>query len=482
MLTHDDHDSHYVVSRLHENQWSERSYKAGSLADITFFPDDAYYFTRNGFAGRHRRTDEARQVNALMFDIDCHGSNPRASVSLVIAALSNAFAGGHMPLPSLQVDTGRGVQLYYVLEKATPCKTKGGTANSKGLDFVRDVEAGLSDRFKEIVSGIKGAEVDESVYDLARVGRIPGTWNPKANRPAQLIGHSFAFHTLGSLLTYRRTANTAPKRTSARVIMFNRLMTLRLKNLEKLQRLRGYNCHGTRESMCFVHYNTATQIYGPDAAFAHTMAFNAQFTHPLPEADIAQIKRSVDRVVIQFGSHKGEMGFYPLRLENLIEKLRMTQQEAENAGFFDNSRQAKRQQAKTDTAQKRQARNVRIVQLFEQGKLTQQQIADESGCSLRTVSSVVNAWKTQNNKSGRSAVLLRDLAATALNTSGDNYANNCPTGWSVVSLLPREVASLAPKKTSSEALSFSYFAKNDTPKAPGPICVPIVLPIQVASR
>lgn len=483
MLTHDDHGSHYVVSQLRNESWIERAYRAQDLVDLKFNPTSAYYITRNGFTGRHRRVQDARQVNALMFDIDCHGKNPRASVPLVIAALANAFATNSLPLPSLQVDTGRGVQVYYVLEKATPCKTRSGAVNSKGLDYVRDVEQGLSERLKRLIAHIPGAQVDESVYDLARVGRIPGTWNPKANCYAKLIGHSFAFHTLASLLAYRHTpAQRLSQPKTGRMIRFDRLMTLRLNNVENLQKLRGYDCHGSRESLCFVHYNTATQIYGPDAAFAHTLAFNARFNHPLPEADIAQIKRSVDNVTIMHGSHKGERGFYPLCMQSLMEKLRMTQEEALAAGFLSTNRQQVRAQAKADTAQRRNERNQAIVNLCTMQGFTQKAAATQIGCSIRTVASVMAAWRANKNEGDHSAILLKDLAAAALECRSQEHANNCHTGWSVVPSLQIEKPLLGFSDASFEAYRLPYFAKNATPIAPGPIWVPMVLPMHVASR
>lgn len=483
MLTHDDHNSNYVVSRLQDGSWVERAYRAEDLTDLRFDPNSAYYITRNGFTGRHRRVQDARQVNALMFDIDCHGKNPRASVPLVIAALSNAFATASLPLPSLQVDTGRGVQLYYVLQKATPCRTRSGAINAKGLDYVHDVEMGLSERLKRLIAHIPAAQVDESVYDLARVGRIPGTWNPKAKCNARLIGHSFAFHTLASLLAYRHTpAPQSARPKTGRMIVFDRLMTLRLTNVENLQKLRNCDCHGSRESLCFVHYNTATQIYGPDAAFAHTLAFNARFTHPLPEADIAQIKRSVDNVTVVHGKHKGEKGFYPLSLQSLIEKLRMTQEEAYAAGFFSSSRQLVRAQAKQDTTQRRDKRNQAIVALCSSHGFTQKAAADHVGCSVRTVASVMAAWRAQNTKDDHNRVLLKDLAAAALKACTHEHAKKCPTSWSVVPTHSIEKPLVAFQEGPITAYLPFYLAKNTNPIAPGPIWVPNVLPKQVASR
>ena len=456
ILTHDDHNSNYILARCANGSWSERVVRAGGYRSLAFGDKASYYLTRNGFTGSKRLVSRTRQVNALMFDIDCHGDNGAMVLPDLTAVMYDAFADGTLPQPSLFVFTGRGLHVYYVLDRATPYRVTGGGVNERGLKYLRDVEAGLADRIREVVAPIPGAEVDASVFDFARVARVPGSWNEKAGVACTLLSYSWDYHSLSGLAAYRSKkpaasriapAGQAGPRNRGRVLRFDRLMSARLRKVEELQAHRGFDCQGSRENMCFVYYNTATQIYGPDTALDMALAFNRRFRSPLPESDIAAIKRTVDNVTIEHGFHKGERGFYPLSAHNLCDKLNMSAEEAGEVRFFASKRVEDRLAAKAATRDKRQKRNAEIVRLYATKGLTQKEIVEtlrstELACCLRTVATVLSAANARRARkedlrtAARRALESKPATAATREAQASEHAKSWPTGCSVVPSIP----------------------------------------------
>ena len=417
LITHDDHGSSYILARSDGRVWSERVVRAGQGDRLSFADDASYFLTHNGFVGTRRRVDQTRQINAIMLDIDCHGDDFADTVTALGARLDEAFACGFLPRPTMLVNSGRGYHAYYVLDRATPFRVKGGGYNQRGVKFVGDVTRNLSALYQMAIDDVEGAEVDRCVYDLARVARVPGSYNPAARQRCALVFSDGGYWSLRDLVRYRSlapspaqarcanasptgvsTASTAatPGGTSGRraprgmLITFDRVLVSRLRKVRDLQEYRHFSCVGSRDNLCFVFYNTATQIYGPARARQLLGAFNARFVAPLPDKDLDQIARTVDNVVIKYGVHAGERGFYPLSAQTVVEKLGLTADEVEALRFFDSKRREDRAAARLQTRRRREARNAKIIELYESGSMTQAAVAKAVGCSLRTVSSVLN--------------------------------------------------------------------------------------------
>lgn len=390
-LTHDDRDSYYVVAWTSDGRWHQRAYRGESL-DFDLVPkSESVYMTRNGFTTSVRDVAHCRQVNAMMFDIDCHDGDFERVIPVALDVIRRAVERGRLPHPTITVDTGRGIQVYYVLERSTSTRKSDGTANDAGLSYFRDVEAGLASAFEAEISDIKGLTLDPSAFDLARVGRVPGTINPKAGRMCELV-ETGPYHELAALRKYARAAHspTPTRKRRASASSDSSLLRSRLFAIERLQRHRSFDCRGSRENMCFVFYNTATQIHGPQRALDLTLRFNARFSYPLPPTDIEQIARTVDSVVIRYGRHAGERGFYPLSAKSVVGKLMMTDDETLAVGFFGSARKRKRAHATLRRKAARDSRNERIVHEYKMGR-TLDQVANIVKCSRRTVASVLSS-------------------------------------------------------------------------------------------
>lgn len=396
ILLHDDRSSFYVLSSDESGTWADTPVKRSQLPYQHFDSSSNYYITHNGFSDRRRKLESTRQINALFYDLDCHGASRFECRRLVAEAqrlIQGAVESERLPQPTMLVDSGRGLHLYYVLDHSIPYRLKQGgvlKVNEKGLAYFHDVQLRLAAVLDELLAGLDGIDVDRAVFDHTRVSRIPGTYNAKAGCYARLVSSADSYCHLADLDDYRPASvpvrapqpATKPKAT---VIRFNRLMMARLKKVAELQEHRGFACQGTRELMSFVYYNTAVQIYERSDAKRRLEAFNARFNQPLPSTELEGIYNSVDTVV----NIKGEKGHYILSAETLIRLLDLTQQEMDELQFFASKRVAERAESKRKTREKRVERNRRICTLYSTGDLTQQQVADAVGCSVRTVCSVL---------------------------------------------------------------------------------------------
>jgi DNA-binding transcriptional regulator YiaG len=405
LITHDDRNSYYIVSSNKGGTWEDVAVRKGNLPVLGFAPGASYYMTHNGFFAPNRRAESARQLNALFFDLDCHdrgAAETRAVVERTISVLRDAVNGGSLPCPTMIVDSGRGVQLFYVLHRSVPTFFNG-QANSKSVSFFEGVQRKMADVLENLLASVDGISVDRATGDISRVSRIPGTYNASAGRRAKLVEASEELHSLSNLSTFatqyllthgNAAVSRAPRKTGATMLRYEPLMISRLGKVMELQAYRQFKCEGTRELMSFVFYNTAVQIYRREDARLRLAAFNGRFENPLDESELEGIRRSVDGVV----NHKGQEGFYLIGAQRLTEMLALTPEENEAVNFFESKRAILRADAKRSTATKRNLRNQRILELKRSTNMTQLEIADNVGVSVRTVASVLAAEKIKRKQ------------------------------------------------------------------------------------
>ena len=409
ILTHDDRNSRYIVSTDASGTWEDTSLDAVSLSAYRFDTRANCYVTRNGFSGKRRLDARVRQLNSIFLDVDFHegaSADWDALIAEVLQSVDLAVAEGLLPKPTMIVNSGRGVHFYSFLHRSLPYRVRGGgNGNEQGLSYFSRVQGQLADVLDGVLSGVAGAKVDRAVFDFARVSRIPDTYNTKAGRYARLVSAGETYYHLPELDAYKPltpAGSAAPKLKPAKTafrVKFDKLLLARLNKVAELQEHRGFNCEGNRELMAFVYYNTAVQVYQREEAWSRLLWFNARFKSPLPQSELEGIRRAVSSVV----NVRGERGYYILNATTIVRMLGITEKEAEAVRFFGSKRTFDRLEAKRRTAEKRRARNERIIALRKEGK-TRQEIADELGISLGTVHSVLKeAGLTRVNKTAASA-------------------------------------------------------------------------------
>lgn len=403
LITHDDRNSYYVVSSDASGSWEDTAVKSESLSAIGFNTKSAYYMTHNGFTSACRKSEQVRQLNTLFFDLDCHDRDlqeTRAIVGQTLDTLKQAVGDGILPQPTMTIDSGRGVQLFYVLTRSIPYRVSAnGQVNIKSTKLFENVQKRMASLLDSVVSSIKGISVDRATFDVSRVSRIPGTFNAKAGRYASLCDYSFdALYSLSKLSeliparteqpSYKTNLKRAFKKTSS-VINYQPLLKSRLAKIIELQKLRNFNCEGNRELMSFVFYNTAVQVYPHEIAQQKLSSFNNNFINPLNVSELNGITKSVDTVT----NMRGEQGYYLISANRLRELLAMTLKEEAAINFFESKRLVMRKEAKRITKEKREQRNARIITLYRQGSHTYASIAKQVMCSVRTVATVIGSYK-----------------------------------------------------------------------------------------
>lgn len=408
LITHDDRNSYYVVSSDASGSWEDTAVKSESLSAIGFNTKSAYYMTHNGFTSACRKSEQVRQLNTLFFDLDCHDRDlqeTRAIVCQTLDTLKQAVGDETLPQPTMTIDTGRGVQLFYVLTRSIPYRVSAnGQVNIKSVKFFENVQKRMASLLDSVVSSIRGISVDRATFDVSRVSRIPGTFNAKAGRYASLCDYSFdALYSLSKLSeliparteqpSYKTDLKRVFKKTSS-IINYQPLLKSRLAKIIELQKLRNFNCEGNRELMSFVFYNTAVQVYPHEIAQQKLGSFNNNFMNPLNASELKGIIKSVDSVT----NLRGEQGYYLIGANRLRELLAMKLEEEVAINFFESKRSVLRKEAKRVTKEKRDQRNTRIVTLYRQGSHTYASIAKQVMCSVRTVATVISAYKQKQRQ------------------------------------------------------------------------------------
>lgn len=405
-LFHDDRNSSYALATCIDGIWRESMHKHSHLSFIGAPSNGSLYVSVNGFSGDRRRLDSLRQINALFFDLDCHESSRSQTDNAIrnaIETINEAVRIEKLPRPTLTVDSGRGLHLYYVLNRSIPYRcSANGPVNEKALGLFQFVQQKLSRTLSRLMEPIDCIDVDEKVFDFTRVSRVPGSYNPAAQRYARLLSSSDSYYDLSELNAklggFAKYVASPEMRHSTNALFSKKhgddspLLRSRLANVISLQTLRNFDCEGSRELMCFVFYNTAVQLVGPNDASRQLCSFNSRFTQPLSQAELDSVVRSVDRVV----NVRGQRGYYVLSAKKIVEMLALTEQEKLKIRFHSSTRSIIREKAKEATASRRALRDKRITNLYRSGDFTQNEIAQRVGCSLRTVANVLSRARRQH--------------------------------------------------------------------------------------
>ncbi|MGN1418242.1 MAG: hypothetical protein ACI4W6_02825, partial [Acutalibacteraceae bacterium] len=176
-ILHDDHDSNYFI--CHYSDGSMHSLRTSrSEFSLELIKEKDCYFSLNGFAGYHRKSDECRQINGIVLDLDYHNASTkefrRWIVERNLAIILDAVFDGDIPDPNIITNTGRGIQLLYLFENSISYFTKNGETNEKAIYAFRKIQEEIAEKIKSVLPEKDGLEIDYNVNDISRVVRIPG--------------------------------------------------------------------------------------------------------------------------------------------------------------------------------------------------------------------------------------------------------------------------------------------------------------------
>ena len=173
VLYHDDRGSVCFVGVKEAGQFRETKCAKCQIVDaVARAKGEHIYLAVNSFFSQwsSRTADNLRQVNAIFVDVDCHIDDPtrtRETIKEETAYLIRAVEEGWIPRPTIIVDSGRGLHLYYVYAKSIPARLKGGCPNDKGLAVHADLTRKIYARVSSVFDG-RALTIDPQCADLSR--------------------------------------------------------------------------------------------------------------------------------------------------------------------------------------------------------------------------------------------------------------------------------------------------------------------------
>jgi len=261
----------------------------GKFTDIA----DAYCSV-NSFSRIPRSIEYLWKLNAFYCDIDFYNekSLKHMTAHQVLEILRGKYFDKVVPPPNLIISSGRGLNLFWVIEPVP--------ATKKAFNMWRK----LQDKFLELLLPL-GA--DANSIDAARIFRIPGSLNSKSQQNVQILEHNpvkFTMRELGNkylpplvkLVKTKKINGWKPQsfEKQKRKSFFN-LRTLhynRIQDIVKLQEMRVAKNdpdmkEGLREVMCFLYRYWCNCYYGDKSKTESELEiFNANFIEPLQQKEL----------------------------------------------------------------------------------------------------------------------------------------------------------------------------------------------------
>ena len=174
----------------------------GALADAALNLDaegyDSYFALGSFLDDKSRTAENVNLIKCFFLDLDCGVDKPYKEQTDALKALHNFCSATKMPRPTLVVNSGRGVHVYWVLDKSCP----------------KEQWLSVADKLK-LVCAENNLDADVAVTsDAARVLRVPRTHNYKSTppMPVRVIG------ALGNTLTLEEFEEALPETSSIPVI------------------------------------------------------------------------------------------------------------------------------------------------------------------------------------------------------------------------------------------------------------------------
>ena len=394
---------HYASKNLKKIEYRSSEYNA--------------YVTVNTFVSYSRKAEKVYNLSGFYIDLDNHSYKTTdeldKSIEKTKKRLVKAFLSKEISIPTLICETGRGLAIYYIL-KTSIANTP---SAEKAIKYFDDIYIALMDKYRQILLGKGYLEVDSSVKDKSRFCRLPLTYNHAIDRWCRLIHISYndedevKYYTLKELaednhLFCKENKISATKReiVSCKAVSLGEyklpFLTLRLQQMELLQKLRQYDCIGYRDNMVFVYYNAATQIHGDIIGKEEAKSYNLRFNDPLPDQELARIFKGVDNNVAPLT--KDYEGYYRISDSWIKDVLKVTDEENKLCRFGSSKRQIERRQIKEKNAMKRNERNVAIAEtILNNPKLTYVEIAALFGIDAKTVQRIAKQHHVNRYKKGQ---------------------------------------------------------------------------------
>ena len=372
------------------------------IKEITqeFNGQENVYITPNTIYVPFRRVENIRQFRALFLDFDNIGED-KHYVSYNIFELA---AQDVIPMPTMIVDSGRGLHVYWRIKNAP----------YGALYSWQEIEDMLYHRLKHL-----GA--DRQATDATRLLRLPNTINSKSNSECNVLWiddkTEYSMYDLkDKYIKVKKKPKTSTKTTNKIIAnaFFNSysLHMDRATDLITLCELRKYKVEGHRNMLlhCYAYW-IGIYVRSKEELADSVNNLNNKFKPPLKQTEVNAILRCVPKAIDKFiayeqGIRNGEdkrvskgmkdKAGYWYKNETLIERLGITVEEQRHLKTIIGTRvkydrkNEKRNKARrnenglTPRQQQKQDLINKVKELKEQG-LKQTEVANQLQKSLRTI-------------------------------------------------------------------------------------------------
>lgn len=404
-------------------------YSSTNLAEIESY-DQNYntYVSLHSFSRYGRHAEDIREITCIYYDLDMHANCPMGYIEEctenTLQVLYDAIYGdGELPEPTIITRTGRGLGLFYVLDRSIAC-AKG--RNARQVEFWKLIYRRMGEKIKTILVPENNRladdpeallELDERVIcDVSRVTRMPGTWNQKARKECRVVfpEQKPRYYSLKELSAYifsevytaentedppaEKPKVVIKRKRSGNIVEFDFFLKAflqeRIEALEKLQAFRKGKGIGCRDYMCFTYYNHVKQLYSVDQAIKMLASFNNAYENPLSESELRNIARGIDRC-----SGDTYEGHYKLTNEWIVRNLKVSVLERDVLDFDVSKRKLQRKMAHQDAVRVREERNREIAEYIEcHPEEIYASIAARFDVSLRTLKSIAKEAGIRRNR------------------------------------------------------------------------------------
>lgn len=286
-----------------------------------------------------RRAQNIRQFRALFIDLDIDKLGYQKSETVYM--VWELYYQDKLPKPTMVVDSGRGVHLYWRIENAP----------IQAWSTWQELEDYLYYQLKHL-----GA--DKQATDSVRVLRLPSSINSRNGSECKIL--YIDNETTYSMYDLRQAyLNYKPKTTQIKMlevyekptakVIPNKFFTsyslhlARIEDIETLCKLRNYNVKGYRNFIlhCYAYWQGVT-IRDEESLREEVYALNNAFKEPMKATEVDAILRCIPKAIDKFiayeqGIRSGECkrvskgmrdkGGYWYKNETLIERLDITEAE-----------------------------------------------------------------------------------------------------------------------------------------------------------
>lgn len=371
-----------------------------------------WYITPNSFYKRDRKQTSLQKISFLFVDIDNHSNIDNKdqdnidTVGLLWLHLVDTYFQGKLPMPTMAISTGRGLQLYWKIQPMS--------YNHQTIVFWNKVERGII----KILSDLEfnGFTIDKSVKDANRVLRLAGSINHKSGTYAKIIYMSDMVYTLtdisqryiydglttgnkyirgkfkkksaakkkhllfyhagvevGNLISAPLRSNTCIQHSSMNRAYTNKeielLIKLRVRDLQKLIELRDGVFQNQRQTFMFLYGNCLRQLdILPEILEQMMTDINNKFSEPLPDSEATHEATRTD--------------VYFYKNYQIVDKLEITKDEQQHMAVL--RIDLARMQKAEITAENKEKRLLEHQQTLQKV----QQLTDE-GYSLQQIAEVL---------------------------------------------------------------------------------------------